>query len=172
MICKIDSILIAIVETKNSGTDAMFISGSVQDCHHRTVEPACVQAPDCRIVLLVGLSLMVVPVVVMCCFNDDRSLGESSEAKRYTLCTARRTVACCHAGLPTSSCLRDCTAHAGSCISSWSRHRHCCACKAGASVHGVLVSQNMGLRLYAALLGAGLKRVQQGGIVVHATSSG
>ena len=43
------------------------------------------QAPDCRIVLLVGLSLMVVPVVVMCCFNDDKSLGESSEAKRYTL---------------------------------------------------------------------------------------
>ena len=41
------------------------------------------QAPDCRIVLLVGLSLMIVPVVVMCCFNDDKSLGESSEAKRY-----------------------------------------------------------------------------------------
>lgn len=40
------------------------------------------QVPDCRIVLLVGLSLMIVPVAVMCCFNDDRSLGESSEAKR------------------------------------------------------------------------------------------
>ncbi len=49
------------------------------------------QAPDCRIVLLVGLSLMIVPVVVMCCFNDDKSLGESSEAKRYILCAA------CHA---------------------------------------------------------------------------
>ena len=35
--------------------------------------------------LLVGLSLMTVPVAVMCCFNDDRSLGESSEAKRCEL---------------------------------------------------------------------------------------
>ena len=52
------------------------------------------QAPDCRIVLLVGLSLMVVPVVVMCCFNDDRSLGESSEAKRCILCSAHHTMAC------------------------------------------------------------------------------
>ena len=50
------------------------------------------QAPDCRIVLLVGLSLMVVPVVVMCCFNDDKSLGESSEAKRYILSQFYRTV--------------------------------------------------------------------------------
>ena len=32
-----------------------------------------------------GLSLMTVPVAVMCCFNDDRSLGESSEAKRCGL---------------------------------------------------------------------------------------
>ena len=32
-----------------------------------------------------GLSLMTVPVAVMCCFNDDRSLGESSEAKRCEL---------------------------------------------------------------------------------------
>ena len=43
------------------------------------------QVPDCRVVLLVGLSLMIVPVAVMCCFNDDRSLGDSSEAKRCEL---------------------------------------------------------------------------------------
>ena len=51
------------------------------------------QVPDCRIVLLVGLSLMIVPVAVMCCFNDDKSLGESSEAKRCELGTASRTCA-------------------------------------------------------------------------------
>ena len=59
------------------------------------------QVLDCRIVLLVGLSLMIVPVAVMCCFNDDRSLGESSEAKRCELgCFLQHML--CPSNLPLS----------------------------------------------------------------------
>ena len=65
------------------------------------------QAPDCRIVLLVGLSLMTVPVAVMCFFNDDRSLGESSEAKRYHMRLEEPVPLCpsCHHGLHCMSAL-------------------------------------------------------------------
>ncbi len=77
------------------------------------------QAPDCRIVLLVGLSLMTVPVAVMCFFNDDRSLGESSEAKRYRMRFVEPIPLCpsCHHGLYFMLALPDC---------SGSLTNHCC----------------------------------------------
>ena len=53
-------------------------SGGIFLSNHLSV----LQADDCRIVLLFGLTFMVLPLSIMCFFNDDRTLGDISDAAR------------------------------------------------------------------------------------------
>ena len=46
----------------------------------RSSSPTVLQVRECRVVLLAGLSLIVVPLTLMCFFSDDHSLGARSTA--------------------------------------------------------------------------------------------
>lgn len=50
---------------------------------------ASLQASTCRIVLLIGLISMLLPLGIMCSFDDDKCLGLPSEALQYVV------VPCC-----------------------------------------------------------------------------
>ena len=38
------------------------------------------QIPECRIVLIIGVAIMLVPLLTMCLFNDRLALGSASDA--------------------------------------------------------------------------------------------
>ena len=40
------------------------------------------QLSECRVVLLTGLGLMLGPIATLCFFDDDQTLGKTSEAVR------------------------------------------------------------------------------------------
>lgn len=42
------------------------------------------QVQTCRYVLLAGLVMMIIPLVVMCLFNDDAAASNSQEATEHT----------------------------------------------------------------------------------------
>lgn len=69
----------------------LFISSVAKTC-----VAACVQVHTCRYVLLAGLVMMVIPLIVMCFFNDDAKLNhqQATEQARWVAAALHHAAVC------------------------------------------------------------------------------